>query len=343
MHDMTIKELSRLAGVSTATISNVINDKRSSVSEETRKRVLEIIEETGYIPNGIAKSLRQKCSNKIGVITEDIAHFHVGELVAEINRYAKQEGYNVILNDLCQTKSNPGFSVIHNAIDLLLKEKVEGIIYIAWQDRNMTNLIRPLDIPIVYAYCLSEEENRSFINYDNVGSMKEIMDRILALKHRKIALLKGGDQDCYPSNIRFQVYLQKLKVNGIPFREEYIRTGDWSFEDGKVFYRELMALPDPPTVIVSLNDEMAAGVIAESLNTDRQVLDGLSVVGYNGFGYCKFLYPTLATMCIPLQRIGYEAAKQLIDEIQDKDFKHRQVVIPCTYQDGESLKENKYA
>ncbi len=339
---MTIKELSKLAGVSTATISNVINDKRSAVSDETRQRVLDIIKETGYVPNGIAKSLRMQCSNKIGVITEDIAHFHVGEIVAEINRYAKQEGYYVILNDLCQYNSNPDTIAIHNAIDLLLKEKVEGIIYIAWQDRNMKDLIKPLDIPLVYAYCVSENDERSWVNYDNVSSMEEIMDRVFALKHRKIALLRGGDEACYPSNVRYQVYLRKLKEQQIPFREEYVKTGSWLFDDGRVFYRELMSLQEPPTMIVSLNDEMAAGVIAESMNTDRKILDEISVIGYNGFGYCRFLYPTLATVGIPLTQIGYEAAKQLIDEIQDKNYDHRQIVLPCIFQAGDSMKKNRF-
>ena len=338
---MNIKELARLAGVSTATISNVINDKTRSVSEETRQRVLEIIKETGYVPNGIAKSLRKQCSNTIGIITEDIAHFHVGEIVSEINRYAKQENYIVILHDLCQRNGKPDRVAVNSASNLFLKEKVEGIIYLAWQDRDVDGLIDPINIPLVYAYCLSDSDSdeRSWVNYDNVGSMLDIMNRVYELNHRKIAVLKGGDKECYPSNVRFQVYLDKLKEWDISYRDEYVKTGHWLFEDGRRFYHELMALQDPPTVVVSLNDEMAAGFISESMNTDRKILDKVSIVGYNGFSYCRFLYPTLATVKIPLKEIGFEATKQLINEIQKKGCGKRRVILPCVYQDGDSLRE----
>ena len=123
------------------------------------------------------------------------------------------------------------------------------------------------------------------------------------------------------------------------YRDEYVKTGHWLFEDGRRFYHELMALQDPPTVVVSLNDEMAAGFISESMNTDRKILDKVSIVGYNGFSYCRFLYPTLATVKIPLKEIGFEATKQLIDEIQKKGCGKRRVILPCVYQDGDSLRE----
>lgn len=350
---MTIKEISKLAGVSTCTVSNVINNKRESVSDEVREKVWKIIRETGYVPNGIAKSLRKQRSNTIGVLTEDITHFHVPEIVGEINRYAEQMNIHVILSNFSRIQNvaekekakilNADSKEINDAIDLMLEAKVDGIIYIAWQDRIMKQFIKNINIPFVYVYCVSEMDRISSVSYDNVSGITDVLDRVLALKHRKIALLKGGDESCYPSALRFQVYLRKLKENGIPYREEYVKTGDWNFDDGKMFYRELMALPDPPTVIVSLNDEMAAGVIAESMNTDRRVLDEVSVVGFNGVEFCSFLCPTLATVRLPLKQIGHEAVKQLILEIQNKECEHKHLVLPCEFQEGVSLRENPFA
>ena len=165
------------------------------------------------------------------------------------------------------------------------------MIYIGWQDRDIRDLIRPLSCPVVYAYCFSSLDDRSWISYDNDLAMEEILDRVLSLGHKRIAFIGGVDENCYPTAKRLKVYQDTLAAANIPLRREYIKFGDWSFNDGKRFYRDFRSLEEPPTAILSLNDYMAAGVIEESMTTDRKVLDEISVVGFNGLEFVEFLYP----------------------------------------------------
>ena len=348
---MTINEIAKLAGVSTATVSYVINNKKGCVSEEVRARVLKIIKETGYVPNRIAKSLREKRSKTIGVLAEDIIHFQTPGIIAGISNYLDQIDVHMILNNLSITKKIGEHTgkvwelknEIDDAIDVLMEARVDGIIYIGWQDRDIGDLVKSVDVPVVYAYCFSELDERSWVGYDNESSMEEILDRIFFLKHRKIAFISGGDELCRPAEMRFKVYKRKLAEKGIPLRKEYIKHGDWSFEAGRKFYRELISLDDPPTAIVSLNDHMAAGIIKESMDTDKRVLDTISVVGFNGFEYASVLSPTLATVNLPLEKIGYEATKQLIAEINNKDCIPKRKFLKCQFVNGSSLKENPFA
>jgi len=197
---MTIKEISKLAGVSTATVSHVLNNREGRCSEEIRERVLHIVKEYGYVPNKIAKSLREKRSNMIGILAEDITHFQTPSIIAGINNFIEQTNYQVVLENLSIVKKVGWHTEntilykqdINNAINVLINAQVDGIIYIGWQDRDITNLIDPLKIPLVYAYCYSEVDNTSWISYDNETSMSELIDLVLNLGHRKIAFVGGG-------------------------------------------------------------------------------------------------------------------------------------------------------
>lgn len=343
---MTIKEISKLAGVSTATVSYVLNNHEGRFSEEVKERVLRIVKENGYVPNRIAKSLREKRTNTIGILAEDITHFQTPSIVAGINNYVEQMDVHVVLNNLSLAKKIEEHTQkvvlykreIEDAINILLNAQVDGIIYIGFQDRDVMDLVRPLDVPLVYAYCYSELDDRSWVSYDNESSMVEIIDKVLSLGHTRIAFVGGGDENCRPAQKRFNVYKQKLGAANISLRQDYIKYGDWSFEDGKRFYRELISLVSPPTAILSLNDVMAAGMIRESMNTDRRVLNEISIVGFNGFEFTDYIYPTLATVRLPLEEIGYKAAEQLVAEIQNNSCEHKHELLKCEFIDGNSLR-----
>lgn len=347
MVKMTIKEISRLAGVSPATVSHVLNKHEGRYSHEVAERVMRVVVENNYVPNKSAKNLRENRTNTIGILAEDITHFQTPSIIAGINNCIEKYSMHMILENLSLMKKfyydfDKAFlhkNIISEAINVLMNARVDGIIYIGWQDRDVTNLIPPIDIPLAYAYCYTSEKVSSWISYDNESSMVEIIDRVVALGHRKIAVLAGGNQNFEPTAKRLKIYHQKLSELSIPLRNEYIKYGDWSFEDGKKLYRELISLDDPPTAILSLNDVMAAGVIRESIDTDRKVLDEISVVGFNAFEFTRYINPTLATVRLPLEEIGYNVAEQLLAEVNDRNMKPKKQYLRCEFVDGDSLRK----
>ena len=348
---MTIKEIAKLAGVSTATVSLVLNNVEGRVSNEVRDKVLQVVKENDFIPNKIARSLREKRTKTLGVLTEDITSFRIPGVLSGINHYLENTDFHVVLNNLSllEKTGNRTDKVlnfkheIEDAINLFVEARIDGMIYIGWQDRDIRDLIRPLSCPVVYAYCFSSLDDRSWISYDNDLAMEEILDHVLSLGHKRIAFIGGVDENCYPTAKRLKVYQDKLAAANIPLRREYIKFGDWSFNDGKRFYRDFRSLEEPPTAILSLNDYMAAGVIEESMTTDRKVLDEISVVGFNGLEFVEFLYPSLASMRLPLEEIGYRAAEQLVSEVQNKDYPHKRELLKCEFINGSSLRPNPRA
>lgn len=344
---LNIKQIAELAGVSVATVSNVLNNNDAKVSKEVKARVLQIIEENHYVPNSLAKGLRKQKTNTIGVITEDITQFQTPKILTGINNIADKKHYKILLYDLAIT-SKIGTDVnkimeyreeIDEALNTLLEAKVEGIIYVAWQDRDIEDLIREVEVPVVYAYCYSASDKRSWVSYDNVHIMEEIMNNVLSLGHRNIALAWGGEV-CRPAQQRLNVYRMILEKKGIPYREDYTRHGDWSFEDGREFYHYYVNLEEPPTVLLFMNDEMAAGAVHESMQTDQKVLNEVSVVGFNNLEYAWFCYPAIASVSLPLEEIGKNASKILLKQIKGKNDSYEKIILDCKFIKRQSLHKN---
>jgi LacI family transcriptional regulator len=343
-----MKEIARLAGVSAATVSNVLNGNEGKASAEVSAKIMDIVQQTGYVPNHIAKSLRKRQTNTVGVITEDIRSFQTPGIITGINTYMETAQKRILLYDMA-VMQKIGTNVnrmterradIEEALDILLNAQVDGIIYVAMQDRDIGELVRQTDIPLVYAYCYSERDDRTWVSYDNMRVMRDILDKAIALGHRNIAVAWGGE-GCRPAQQRLEVYKNILQEHGMPFREEYTRHGDWSFEDGIRFYREFMELEEPPTALVFMNDEMAIGALDESMRADRKVLDEISVVGFNNMEYMRFTTPRLSSVQIPLEEIGREAAEQLVKHLNDPCIPAAQIILDCRYIERGSLRACK--
>ena len=155
-----MKEIAQLAGVTAATVSNAINGT-GSVSEKKRKEIMEIIEREGYSPNRIAKSLRTKESNTIGIMVEDITAFQTPRIIDGVNNYVEKQGYAVILNNMGLLEKTGNHyseltsyhSAISKSIKLFNKTQIDGLIYVAMHDRDVMELIPKLNMPIVLVYC----------------------------------------------------------------------------------------------------------------------------------------------------------------------------------------------
>lgn len=344
---MTMKEIAKLAGVSTATVSNVLNHNHARVSKEMRQKILKIMRDMDYVPNNVAKSLRKQQTNTIGILTEDIRHFQTPSIITGISTYMDKIGKHILLYDMAVMRKiggNPNRmhelrDDIDGALNILLAAQVDGIVYVAFQDRDISDLVRHIGVPLVYAYCYSDLDERCWVSYDNIRIMREIMSKIIALGHRKIAVVWGGE-GFRPAQQRLDAYMETIKQNGIPYREEYICHGDWSFDDGVRLYKYYMSLADPPTALIFMNDEMAAGAIIESMRSDRKILDAVSVVGFNDMEYARFFDPGLTTVKLPLEEIGSRSAELLVRMLENEEIPAEQIVLNCQMIERSSLRKN---
>ncbi|UOQ45422.1 LacI family DNA-binding transcriptional regulator [Halobacillus salinarum] len=342
-----IKDIATQSGVSTATVSHVLNNT-GRVGVETREKVLKVAAELNYKTNKIAKSLKTQRSYVIGVIVEDLTVFNTPEICDGINEFAEEKGYSISLVNLRLfkrigtdfTKTDVLKEMIPKVIDQLMENQVEGIIYIGNHPRDVTEDIPPVSVPIVYTYCYTTREDDCSVNYDDKSAAYEATKYLIDLGHEKIGLISGLINSI-PSHDRFYGYQTALAENEVLFDPGYIRTGDWKIDSGYEMTKELFTHPDPPTAIVALNDLMAAGAIKAIQEMGMSVPEDVSVIGFDNREFTAFYSPSITTMAIPLHEMGEKAMDvlfQFIHKTGSSEQPNGNVQLSCTLVKRESVK-----
>lgn len=340
---MTIKQIAQKAGVSTATISYVLNNT-GNVSEETKKRVLKILEEYNFKPNRIARSLRVNRTNTIGVIVEDMTVHHVPWIINGINEYADNHGYHIVLSNLrLFDKIGNSFEElgqykgkINEAIDIISSAKVDGIIYLAMHDRKIEGIFENINLPVVYTYCYSDVKEDLSVTYENQNIAQEATRYLIEQGHKKIAVI-SGPINSMPSHQRMIGFQTALMESGLEMKPEYMKFGDWNYEFGYRMCVELMGLSDRPTAIFAMNDMMALGALEAAFKNNIRVPEDLSIIGFDNIESGLYTNPKLTTVDLPLKKMGYAAAEYIDNKLLGKPIDNNSIVLPCTLIKRESV------
>ncbi len=332
---ITIKEIAKLANVSAATVSYVLNDS-GSVGEETRKRVLDIVNEYNYKANVVAKSLRTSVSNTIGVVVEDITVWNAPEIIKGISKFIEQNNKHLILTDLgLLDKIGSNFQEvikykdkINNEIKLLLNGQADGIIYIGMHDREIDDVIEKINKPILFTYCYTSDSKINYISYDNMDISYKIAETFINNGHRQIAVICGS-YDAKPSYKRFCGFKKALDDHEIKLEPAYIKTANWDYEQGYQCAKEMLEGKNPPTAIFAMNDLMAAGVLRAARELNINIPEELSVIGFDNRELSMFTWPALTTVKIPLFDIGFNAAKDIYYIINNEKNENNRCILSC--------------
>lgn len=337
----TIKEIAKESGVSIATVSNIIHGKPGA-SDETRKKVMDVIKRLDYTPNIIAQGLKQKNTKTIGIITEDLTVFNTANIVDGINEYCDQHGYQFVLGNLRLYKkydkkfydSDKYYSRVNEEFKLMLSKQVEGIIYIACHCRELKCIPEEFPIPITIAYGFTKSNKLSSIIFDDEQGAYEATQRIIKAGNNKIGVICGLRQSLHTEQ-RLIGYQRALYDNNILFNPNYICYGDWERESG---YKACDVLvKQGVTAIFSMNDVMAGGVY-DYMN-DKGLLMGkdISLVGFDNREISQAYNPKLSTMALPLFDIGRKSAEILINSIVSNKSENKSYKMNCKFINADSL------
>jgi LacI family transcriptional regulator len=305
-----MKDIAQMAGVSKATVSMVINKKDSSISEETRKRVLEIAKEMKYIPNSIARSLSTNKSGTIGVILPDITNPFFSEMARAIEDEAERLEYNLMIcntdNDTCKEQKY---------IQLLISKLIDGIIFMSGGKSNESiNILKTNNVPFVLVdryidgyiddygvFCLNKQGVEDGIKYLHANGK------------RKIVFVKGRE-NLEVSKQRLDGYICAMKNYGI-YDEKYIFEGDFNIEGGKVATEKILSCFDDLDAIFYSNDMMALGGMKILLRNGYRIPRDISVIGFDNIQISAVMEPELTTISQPIYEMGKKACSILIDVI----------------------------
>ena len=339
---ITLKELAAQCGVSIATISNILNGK-SNVSEKTKERVLKVIDETGYKPNYMARTLRARKTNTVGLIIDDICAFSSPNLIEGVLDLLEAQGYKAIIETLrlySKWNNSPDSAeyekAVRESVDEMLSIKVDGILYIAAHAHDIEYFEKNLDVPIVIAYAYQTDNSIPTIKIDDFESSYIMTKHLIKKGHKKIAIIGGGENDRHEQD-RLQGFEKAMKEASLPVDKNLFDLGHWSREGGKEACTRLFSKSLDFTCIFCFNDLMAAGVYDYLNEKGKKPGKDYAVAGFDNREMSAYLNPSLTTMEIPLEEIGRESAAVLLKKIGGTKIKTNDIKIPCRLIERDSV------
>jgi DNA-binding LacI/PurR family transcriptional regulator len=307
----TIRDVARQAGVSHQTVSRVIN-RSEGVLPETRAMVEAAIEQMGYRPNAIARSMARGRTHTLACISPNLTDYTFASVIEGAEVEARQHEYFM----LSSSASDPG-SFRELVDELVGHRRVDGLIVInPYADDRFE--YTPKDFPLVFIGASAHEKNICSVSLDDEKVAFEATRHLIMLGHSKIALVTGPmEEDC--SQDRTEGYRRALQEAGIAFDESMVIEGDWSATSGQSAFLSFVEQGRVPTAVFAQNDRMAMGVLRAARDANIKVPSQLAVIGVDDMPLSSYFDPPLTTMRQDMPRIGQEATRMLIDIIQKKN------------------------
>ncbi len=325
MRQVTIKDVANQAGVSTTTVSHVINNTRF-VAEPTRDAVEKAMSNLGYHPNTLARSLRSGETKTIGLMLPDGSNPFFADMARRIEDLGFKNGYSVILcnsdNDLEKQCSY---------IDTLIAKQVDGVIFIsAGESKEDLQRLANTGTPVVVVDRNIPLSLADMILLDNEQAGYDGAKHLIDLGHTRIALITGPTE-LAPSHMRECGFRKALREIGIEPKPEYIVQGDFTMKSGSFVMEKLLLTEPLPTAVFALNDMMAIGAMATARRNGYRIPEDFSFVGFDNIELASAIVPSLTTIAQPVGKIAETAVERLLEKVQldVSSWENEEIILPA--------------
>ena len=329
---MNIKYIAKLSGVSTTTVSRVLNDS-PYVSDKTRKKVLKVIEENDYIPNNIARNLHRQFSNKIGVIVADITNEFFSSAINGISKVMDENGFQVLFYNTDEDLKKES-----KALYSIFEERLSGLIIspVSSRDKNTLEELKKLTVnmntPVVLLDRNIEGIDLDAVFVDNGYGSKRAVNTLIKEGHKDIAIITGPITST-PGNYRYRGYIDALKENDIPIKKEYIVSGDFKISMAYEKTKQLMNLDNPPTAIFLSNNMTSLGALKYLKEKGYKIGEDISIIGFDEINSFKAIDYLFSYVGRDAEKQGEIAAEVLLDRIDKKnkgvEYEAQRIVLDC--------------
>ncbi|GHX10696.1 substrate-binding domain-containing protein [Vibrio cholerae] len=310
----TMKDIARLAGVSTSTVSHVINKSRF-VSDEIAERVNNAAQQLNYAPSALARSLKMNRTKTIGMLVTTSTNPFFGEVVKGVERSCYHQGYNLIL---CNTEGDN--QRMKASINTLLQKRVDGLLLMCstLEGERLDVFDRYPDIPIVvmdWGPILFASDK---IQDNSLQGGYMAAKHLIECGHKEIGCITGP-LIRHQAQMRYEGYKRALAEAGIAINPDWIVESDFECEGGYQAFEKLYQRGKLPSALFVSNDMMAMGVIQAANQRGLRVPDDLSLIGYDDVHIAKFMTPALTTIHQPKYRLGKAAVDTLLYRLENPD------------------------
>ncbi|WP_163527058.1 LacI family DNA-binding transcriptional regulator [Halobacillus ihumii] len=314
----TINDIAKMADVSRTTVSRVLNNS-GYASEDVRKRILRIVEETGYVPSVSAKSLRTKKSGVIGVILPKISTETASRVVGGINEVLSRENFQILLTDTELDKEKE-----IEYVRLLKSRQVDGIILLSTNvNDRLIQAISETNLPFI---SLGQElPGFPSVVYDDYNAAVDMTNMIIQKGYQRIAFIGVGEDDPAVGGLRKQAYVDALEENGFSVDERLMAVGDFSIESG---YEGMKAIlkecgRDVPDAVFVVTDRMAIGAMEYLKEQGYSIPEDIAVAGIGASALSKYVTPSLTTVEYHNKEAGRKAAGSLLAQMKNQQIEDK--------------------
>lgn len=325
---VTIKDVAKIANVAPSTVSRVIANS-SRISEKTKKRVREVMEELGYHPNFIARSLASHSTRAIGLVMPSSSDAVFQNPFFPTVLTGLSEGAHAKQYALHMTTGKTDDEIYDGVVAMVQGGRVDGVVllYSKVEDRVISYL-KKRDFPFfVIGKPFKDDENINYVDNDNFKAGKEVTEHLIQLGHDRIAFI-GGNLDLVVTVERIEGYEKALRNSGIKLVDEYIINDEFLQESGQDAVEVLLSLDQPPSALVVADDLMALGVLNKLDEMGIEVPKDISIVSFNNVLIAEMARPPLTSVDINIFDLGFQAAKNLIQRIENPEEPIKRIIVP---------------
>lgn len=317
-----MKDVARLAGVSTSTVSHVINKNRF-VSESIADKVNAAVEQLNYAPSALARSLKLNQTRTIGMLLTASSNPFYSEVVRGVERSCYERGYSLIL---CNTDGDA--ERMNRSLETLLQKRVDGLLIMCTENHRPSKdaISRYPSLPIVMMDWSPFEGSIDVIQDNALLGGEMATDYLIRHGYSRIACITGP-LDKTTAQERLNGYRQAMKKAGLEILPGYEVSSDFEFGGGLVAMEQLLMLPEPPHAVFASNDAMAVGVYQALYQRELRVPDDVAVVGYDDIQLAQYLMPPLTTIHQPKDSLGELAVDALLHRLQEPESEPQVLVL----------------
>jgi len=321
---ITLKKLADKLNVSVSTVSKVMNGK-GTVSEATRKLIIDTARELKYTPNENARSLRTQNSKAIGVIIPDITNPFYAYLIKGIEEKCQIEGYSVVL---CNCNNNTQRE--YDYFDLLRAKNVSGIICAAVSDMKKID-VKPKEIIVSINEQFPEDKLFDWVSISNCDAMYDLVQHVINMGHTDIAYVSGPLSNATPK-LRSEGYFKCMKENNLPFSKEFVYEGNYDIDSGRAAAKKLLLGKRMPTAVICHNNVIAYGLCSVLNDAGYSVPQDISVAAFDTIDTGDM--PRLKITCIvqPVEQVGHKCVELILKKMRKEILRNQFVKIDMPYE-----------
>lgn len=339
MANLTIKDIAKICGVGTSTVSRAMNDD-AGINAATKERILKVVKEFNYVPNNSARNLKVSDTNTIGVMVKGRNNRFFQGMYTFIEQELQKVGYDFTLKEISWDDNN-----ITQTVEMVKSQRLKGMIFLGGMIEDLERFREHLEIPYVFCTVATDfkDKNCNLVAIDDEKESYKIVDYLIKKGHKKIAIIAGQQRDWAVGRLRLKGYKMALQKNDIPYNPALVayqkdNLPDYSAENGYAVMKELLESGEEFTAIFVVSDLTAFGAYKAIYDAGKKIPEDYSVVGFDGIEMTRFMYPALTTVRQPAEEMIKSAIKVLTEAI-DGDTHPHQLIFEAGIMEQESVRD----